>query len=220
MKKIKFSLVMAVLLCTSLWAVGAQKVTIDFRFNVLRPDSSNYLNWVSDGMVVKDGYDASSGASKKNSTALLDSVRYDSPDTKNPAIPVGLRCLLLFPLGNYSYAQEDALRVAQNKRQLTIRFVHRGTAYQITSDSKGKINMDDSFSMAHGVAENIGGRFYVKDEYLVPGGNKANMSDVDWSKLSLVPDTVSEFAQRKFVGSLNANYKNGILSMKGNLTQK
>lgn len=222
MKNTRISIAVLVAASLSLWVVAAQaqKVTIDFKFNTLTGDSSNYFNWVADGKVVKDGYDAKTGASKAGSTALFDTVRYDSADTKNAAIPVGLRSLVLFPLAGYDTAKNDALSVAENKRQLTIRFVHRGNAYQVKTDDKGRIDLDNAFSMAPGVADNIGGKFLIKAEYLKEGGNSANMADLDWSKITLVPDTVAEDALKSYSGTLNTTFKKGILTIKGNLTKK
>lgn len=218
MKKIIIAVVV-----TMFFALGvaiAQKATIDYRFNTETPDAKNYLNWSFKDKVIKDGFDAASSASISQSTALLDVIRYDDSVLKNAAIPSGFRCLLLFAVADFSTAQADAFAVEQNKKQLTIRFVHRGVAYQIKTDEKGKINLATSFFMAPGVAANIGGKFYIVDEYLLPNGNNAEMTSLDWNKVNLIPDTASVNAQKKFEGSLNSTFKKGILSVKGNLIQK
>lgn len=215
--KQKFFVATLVFCCFFLSAAAAQRLSVDYKLNVFAADETNHLNWSADGKTVKDGYDAASGASKANSTYLLDSIRYEDETLKTLNIPVGLRCLLLFPLTSFETIQTDALSVTPEKKQLTIRFVHRGTAYQIKTDERGRINPATSFFMAPNVAENIGGFFVIKSEYLLPNGNAANMWDLDWSKIQLVPDLANSSADSKYNGYLNTSYKKGILTLKGTL---
>lgn len=213
-KKYLFTLsIVTVLFCFSAYT---NNVTIDMKFNVLAQDENNYFNWAVDGKAIKDKYDTVTGASKANSTYLFDSVRYES-NSKKTTIPAGLRCLLLFPLSNYSTAQVDAFTVFQVKKELIIRFVHRGIAYEIKTDKKGKINLNSSFFYAPNVAENIGGIFFIKEEYLLPGGNKANMADLDWKKITLIKDVPT--SEKYYSGTLSASLKNSILTVKGRISQ-
>lgn len=216
MKKAKF-LIAALVLVAAAGMAAAQKVSIDFRFNTEAADAKNRLNWSAAGKSVKDGFDAATGASRAQSTTGFNVVRYDSDATKRKAIPAGLRSLVLYPVASWDTATGDAFTVTANGRQLVIRFVHRGTAYQITTDSKGRIDTGASFKIATGVAENVGGKFMVKDEYLKAGGDKANMADLDWSKISLVDDEASDDATISYDGELKAELKKGILTIKGKL---
>ncbi len=216
MKKAKF-LIAALALVAAAGMAAAQKVSIDFRFNTKAADTKNYLNWSANGKNVKDGFDAATGASRAQSTTGFNVVRYDSEATKRKAIPAGLRSLVLYPVSPWSTAATDDFTVTESGRRLTIRFVHRGTAYQVTTDEKGVIDTGDSFKIATGVAENVGGKFMVKDEYLKAGGNKDNMADLDWSKISLVDDEASDDATIEYDGELKAELKKGILTIKGNL---
>lgn len=216
MKNSKF-IVAAVALVAVAGLAAAQKVSIDFRFNTEAADAKNYFNWSANGKTVKDGFDAATGASKAQSTTAFNAVRYDNDATKKNAIPAGLRALVLYPISSWNTAAADAFTVIPNGKQLVIRFVHRGTAYQITTDSKGKIDTSDSFKIARGVAENIGGKFYVKDEFLKEGGDKANMASLDWSKIRLVDDEAADDATVDYDGELTASLKKGILTVKGNL---
>ncbi|AEE17310.1 hypothetical protein [Treponema brennaborense] len=220
MKNTKLILACAAVLIGSVFAATAQKVTIDLRFNALAEDSANYFNWAADGKAVKDGYDAATGASKAQSTTAFNAVRYDSETSKKAAIPAGLRSLVLYPVADRGTAEYDAFTVIENGKQLTIRFVHRGTAYQIVTDAKGKIDMGSSFSMAGGLADNVAGKFIIKADYLKDGGDAANMADLDWSKVTLAADTAAADASRSFTGTLTAAYKKGILTVKGSLNQK
>ena len=177
MKNSKFIIAALVLVAVAGLAV-AQKVSIDLRFNTEAADAKNYFNWSANGKAVKDGFDAAIGASKAQSTTAFNAVRYDDDATKKNAIPAGLRSLVLYPVSSWDTATADAFTVTANGKQLVIRFVHRGTAYQITTDNKGKIDTDDSFKIAAGVGENVGGKFLIKDEFLKAGGDKANMADL------------------------------------------
>lgn len=216
MKNSKFIIAALVLAAVASLAV-AQKVSIDFRFNTEAADAKNHFNWSADGKTVKDGFDAATGASKAQSTTAFNVVRYDNETTKKNAIPAGLRALVLYPVASWDTAVADAFTVTENKKQLVIRFVHRGTAYQITTDSKGKIDTGDSFQIATGIADNIGGKFMIKDEFLKDGGDKANMADLDWSKIRLIDDEAAEDATVDYDGELSASLKKGILTIKGNL---
>ena len=216
MKKSKF-LIAALVLVTVAGLAVAQKVSLDFRFNTEAADPKNYFNWSANGNTVKDGFDAATGASKAQSTTAFNIVRYDNEATKKNAIPAGLRALVLYPVSSWNTATADAFTVTANGKQLVIRFVHRGTAYQITTDSKGKIDTGDSFKIATGVGENVGGKFMVKDEYLKENGDKANMADLDWSKITLVDDEAADDATVDYDGELTASFKKGILTIKGNL---
>ena len=216
MKNSKFIIAALVLVAVAGLAV-AQKVSIDFRFNTEAADAKNYFNWSANGKSVKDGFDAATGASVAQSTTAFNVVRYDNETTKKNAIPAGLRALVLYPVAAWNTATADAFTVTANGKQLVIRFIHRGTAYQITTDSKGKIDTDDSFKIAAGVGENVGGKFLIKDEFLKSGGDKANMADLDWSKITLVDDEAAEDATVDYDGELTASLKKGILTIKGNL---
>lgn len=216
MKNAKFITAALVLVAVAGLAV-AQKVSIDFRFNTEAADAKNYFNWSANGKSVKDGFDAATGASIAQSTTAFNVVRYDNDATKKNAIPAGLRALVLYPVAAWNTATADAFTVTANGKQLVIRFIHRGTAYQITTDSKGKIDTDDSFKIAAGVGENVGGKFLIKDEFLKSGGDKANMADLDWSKITLVDDEAAEDATVDYDGELTASLKKGILTIKGNL---
>ena len=216
MKNSKFIIAALVLVAVAGLAV-AQKVSIDFRFNTEAADAKNYFNWSANGKSVKDGFDVATGASIAQSTTAFNIVRYDNETTKKNAIPAGLRALVLYPVSAWNTATADAFTVTANGKQLVIRFIHRGTAYQITTDSKGKIDTDDSFKIAAGVGENVGGKFLIKDEFLKSGGDKANMADLDWSKITLVDDEAAEDATVDYDGELTASLKKGILTIKGNL---
>ena len=83
MRRTLYVLVFA-LIATGLYA---QDLRIDFRFNVENEDPMNYLQWASGKDVIKDSFDAESGASIAGSTYGFDVARYDDAVTKNAALP-------------------------------------------------------------------------------------------------------------------------------------
>jgi hypothetical protein len=201
-----------------LFSAAAQKATIDYRFNTVKDDGKNYFNWSADGKSVKDGYDAASGASKLKSTSGFDVVRYDSTGKKQ-AVPGGLRALVLFPVAVRAIADADAFTASSEGKAVTITFIHRGTAYKITSSDKGVIDLSTSFQIAKDVGTNLGGNFILKDEYVKAGGNKARMADIDWSKVTFMPDTADKSADYTYTGTLAAAVKDGVLTVKGSLNK-
>ena len=213
-------IVAAAVLTAGISSLFAQNVRIDARVNTLSADSSNSFTWTLGKKIVKDGLDASSGASLSGSTKEFDVVRFDSPDTKKPAIPVGLRGLLLYPISDYKTLAYDDLKVSEQGKVVTVRYVHRGVAYELTSDGKGKFNILTGARIAKGLADNVGGEFVLKPEYVKAGGDPKKMSDLDWSKVTLTPDVRDPAASRWYEGTLSFARKKGVLEIKVNLTEK
>ena len=216
MKKAKLFGVISVLLTVAVFTAAAQKATIDYKYKVGTDDAGNYFNWSADGTSVKDGFDAASGASKAQSTTKFNAVRFDATGKKN-AVPAGLRALMLFPVATSAVAKGDNFTVASEGKVVTIKFIHRGTAYVITSNDKGDIDMASSFQTAAGLADNVGGKFVLKDEFVLEGKDKNDMASVDWSKVTLAADTAAADAGYTYTGSLKSAYKDGVLTLKGNL---
>ncbi len=215
MKRVIFSLFLASLTV----AVFAQDVRIEFSFNTKQEDSANFLSWALGKKVVKDSYDAESGASVAGSTYGFDVVRYDSEITKNAALAAGVRNLILFPVSPFGIAMGDNFTVEETKQGLVIRFVHRGVAYELRTDKKGNLDVISGVRSARGLAENIGGKFIIKEEYRKAGTDGTKGADLDWDAITLVPDTRSVTASRWYEGTLRTRYKKGILSMKGTLKE-
>jgi hypothetical protein len=166
--------------------------------NVRAPDpSANYFKWSVGSLNINDAFDTATGASKMNSTAQFDTVRYDSATTKQAAIPGGLRSLFLFPVATWETAVSDSLQVAASGKMVIIRYVHRGSAYQFQTDANGKLNILTGCKVASGVGDNI-----------------------DWTTIRLTNDTFSSSASRHYEGMLDVAYADGILTIKGNLIEK
>jgi hypothetical protein len=220
MKKITMKVLAVIALLSVVPALFAQNVTIDAKVNVLTSDTTNYFNWTLGKKTVKDKLDAASGASVAKSTAEFNSVRYDTDDAKKAAIPVALRGFVLYPVADYKTLTDDALTVAEDGKALTVHFVHRGVAYELKTDKNGDFNVLTGAKFAKGLADNVGGEFVLKAEFTKAGGDPKKMSSLDWSKVTLVPDAKDPAATRWYEGTLRLELKKGILTAKGNLTEK
>lgn len=201
------------------FSIHAEKVFLNFRFNTLAEDKKNCFFWSVPGKSVKDGFDVLTGASKAHSTTEFDAARYDTSG-KLKALPAGLRCLMLFAVSSFDSAAADALTVVSDEKKITISFIHRGTAYKITTDGNGVIDTDASFMFFKGAAENKDGEFILKDDIVKKGGDAKKMSDADWRNIPLAADTYDENAADIYSGKLTARYVNGILTVKGSLKKQ
>jgi hypothetical protein len=127
-------------------ALSAADLTIDMQVNTVAKDyTANYLTFKGQvNSVEKDqfapGADATSGASKLLSTEVFNAYRFD---VKGKAtLPGALRNLLLYAVANDSVRTGDNLMVSKaSSGAITVRYVHRGTAYEILTDSTGTITL-------------------------------------------------------------------------------
>lgn len=220
MKKTVMKVLAALALMAAVPALFAQNVAIDAKVNVLAADATNYLNWTLGKKAVKDKFDAATGASVAKTTADFNDVRYDTADGKKAAIPVALRGFVLYPVADYKTLTDDALTVAEDGKALTVRFVHRGVAYEMKTDKNGNFDVLTGAKLAKGLADNVGGEFVLKAEFTKAGGDPKKMSSLDWTKVTLVPDVRDPAATRWYEGTLKLELKKGILTAKGTLTEK
>ena len=115
-------------------------LSIDYQVNaVAADDANNYLTFK--GPVAssnKDQFDATSGASKLESTFTFNYYRNDIFGKK--ILPSGLRGFFLYPIAGDKTRIDDALNVTKNSDgSIRVRFIHRGTAYEFTTDKSGKV---------------------------------------------------------------------------------
>ncbi len=179
MRKGSVLIIGAMLLCAM--AASAADLTIDMQVNVAAKDyANNYLTFKGgNGSVDKDQFvlatDGTSGASKLLSTELFNAYRFDVRG--KTTIPGGLRSLLLFSVADDSSRTGDNLKA--NKAAdgtIMIRYVHRGTAYQMTTDKAGKLSLPGNTYMARkiGHTDNT-----ISTDFSATG----KVADVDWKKV-------------------------------------
>lgn len=199
----------------------AQNVTIDYRMNIRAADpAGNYLKWSFGNLNLSDAFDAVTGASKMKSTAQFDAVRYDSASSKQLTIPGGLRSLFMFPLAPWNTAVDDSLQVGTAGKQVIIRYVHRGVAYEFRTDANGKLNILTGCTSAAGIADNNNNSFVLKSNYVKSGADPRRMNNLDWTKIRLMNDSYSPNASRYYEGTLDVAYSDGILAIKGTMIEK
>jgi hypothetical protein len=154
----------------------------------------------------------------------ITTVTYDIPENAAKhtgyTLPSGLRSLFLYPVAADSTRVNDNLAVKANGRQLTIRYVHRNSAYEISTDADGKVDVTRACKIARDVAETLDQHtFTLKPEFSITGKASGDMADFDWSKAVLTPDVFSNNAARHYTGVLDTEYVNNILTIKGSLKE-
>jgi hypothetical protein len=127
-------------------AVFAADLTIDMQVNTVAKDYAGNVLSFKGGInsVDKDQFapvaDATAGASKLLSTEVFNAYRFDVKG--QPTLPGALRNLMLYAVANDSTRTGDNLTVAKAADGgILIRFVHRGTAFEILTDASGKLTL-------------------------------------------------------------------------------
>ncbi|MDX9800775.1 MAG: hypothetical protein RBT69_05495 [Spirochaetia bacterium] len=139
MKKIT---ILVILIVFSAMALYAADLAVYSQVNLYEQDyANNYFTFRgSNNANEKDSFDAVAGASKGHTTELFNSYRRDVKG--NPTMPVGLRSLFLYSVASNATMTGDNLTAVQaNDGTITIRYVHRGTAYEIVTDKAGKLSL-------------------------------------------------------------------------------
>jgi hypothetical protein len=181
-------LVAAFLLCA--FFASAADLTIDMQVNTAAKDyANNYLTFKgANNSVDKDQFDATAGASKLLSTELFNSYRYDVRG--KPTMPGSLRSLLLYAVADDGTRTGDNLQVTKAADgAITIRYVHRGTAYEIVTDKAGKLVLPITTIRSRKIG-------HTDNQIHADFSSNGKASGVDWAK---VWDT--SIADGKTVGS-------------------
>jgi hypothetical protein len=172
-------LVLFILLGVSL---PAQELAIDYSYNVVSPDTSNYLTFRSPVRYVgteKDSYDSVSGASRFKATSFFAPIQTDMQG--KATFPTGFRGILLFPVAPASVRIEDNLRVTKAADGvITMEYVHRGVAYKTATDRTGKIGFPRGNFAMRTIGYIQGDTPQVISRDFSPDGTAAS---VDWKKV-------------------------------------
>lgn len=162
-------------------APAVPTLSIDYQVNaVAADDANNYLTFK--GPVAssnKDQFDAVSGASKLESTFTFNYYRNDIFGKK--ILPGGLRGLFLYPIAGDKTRLEDGLNVAKlADGSIRIRYVHRGTANEVTTDKTGKLAFPGATFQARKIGYILGeGPQVISSEFSADG----TAAKVDWAKV-------------------------------------
>jgi hypothetical protein len=180
-KMISLAFVLAFSFCAfGLWAAD---LSIDMQVNTSAKDpTNNYLTFKGRPVaVVKDQVDATTSASKQESTAMFNVYRWDIFGGK--LLPGALRNFLLYSVADDAIRVGDGLTVTKAANGvIQVRYVHRGSAFQFSTDASGKLTLPTAVkTRVIGFSDNTIGTDFS------PTGKVA---DVDWKKVwdSSIPD--------------------------------
>jgi hypothetical protein len=181
----------------SAFALSAADLTIEMQVNTSAKDyTGNFLTFKGlVNSVEKDqfaaGTDATSGASKLASTEVFNSYRFDVKG--HPTMPSTLRFVLLYAVANDGIRAGDNLKVTRAAGgAITVRFVHRGTAFEIVTDATGKLALPASGMKTRTIG-------HTDNTISTDFSSTGKTADVDWKK---VWDT--SIADGKQIGSTPA----------------
>jgi hypothetical protein len=145
MKKIWCVLIVSMIFSSGIFAAD---LIIDMQFNLAGKDyKNNYLTFKGDKeSIEKDQFDPAkvvnnvTGASMKKSTTVFNAYRNDA--NGKSTMPGSLRSLLLYSTANDEIRVGDGLNVTKSKDgSIMVRYIHRGTAYEIVTDKNGVITL-------------------------------------------------------------------------------
>jgi hypothetical protein len=161
----------------------AQELKVEYQFNVANAaDPGNYFSFIGPiryMSALKDKVDATTGASKLNSTENFNAYRYDVKGKLT--LPEALRGLFLYPCAPHDQAKVDDLTVSKaSDGAITIHFAHRGTAYELVTDRSGKLTFPEAAGRkrAIGYIQGEGPQVISRD---FSGNGKAD--GIDWRKV-------------------------------------
>lgn len=226
------------------FAQSAPELKIDYSYNLAAADPTNYflftgpVRYMDSGAVRYAGTDgkdavgqpdATSHASKYHSTEIFNHYQYDFAGKK--VIPAGLRGLFLFAVAVDAQRTTDNLVVLKNADgSLTVRYVHRGTAYEFATDKAGNIAFPtQGFKMRQiGHTDNV-----ISPDFSSDG----KVTGVNWAKVwdasiadgkqvgttasktgKVAPDMPDPAAAIGYQGALKAAFDGKVLKISGTLT--
>jgi hypothetical protein len=230
----KIALISALFLLVAAVGAFAADLTIDYQVNTTAKDyANNFLTFQGKPVsAVKDqfvaGPDGVSGASKAESTAMFNVYRWDIFAGK--LLPGAFRSFLLYPVADDATRTGDNLTVIKNADgSITVRYIHRGTANEFTTDTKGVLTFPVTTARTRKIA--------TTDNKVVSSdfSSDGTVKGVDWKKVwdatntggkqigttadktgAITPDVATSNIY-VWAGSLQFTFTNGILTVKGEL---
>ncbi len=193
---------------------GSEDLTIDYKVNVAGSDEGNYFNWKGNVryMAAEDSFDAGSGASVAGTTHLFMMYLYDVEAKET--MTSGLRGLFLYGVNGAEAAQNDKLEAMKaSDGTITVQYVHRGTAFRFTTDSKGVLSLPDGKMEAR----KIGTPQEIESAFTSDGTAKG----VDYAKVwksDIVPVGADPASMYFWDGDLQFGLDGDILTISGVLT--
>ena len=215
-----------------------QTLSFEFRLNLLEEDyANNYFAWTlertgpngaREKRIVRDTLDPArttvpqglvdtqTGASVFLSTFEFNRARNDV--NGRSIFPSSLRGLLLFAVSPWSYVVDEDLRVEQDGKKLTFYWTHHAASHMLWTDENGVIDLTNCSSTLTTCDRPSQREIKVRPQYLKDGADDSHRASIDWDKV--IPNmNVSRLASNDFhyTGETTAEYKNGIILIKGDL---
>ena len=229
----KFATLLVLTALASLAFAQVPALVIDYQINaVAADDANNYLTFKGPvASAAKDQFDAISGASKLESTFNFNYYRNDIFGKK--VLPGGLRGLFLYPIAGNKTRTDDAFNVTKlDNGSIRVRYIHRGTANEVITDTNGKLVFPGATFKARKVGYIVGeGPQVIASDFYVDDMN----TKVDWEKVwdtsikggkaigssgQKTGDIVADLANSDLVsydGALQFAFDGKILTIKGEL---
>ena len=172
-------LIAAFVLCA--FAASAADLTIDFQVNTAAKDyANNYFTFKGGNHAAdKDQFvlaaDGTTGASKLGSTELFNTYRFDVRGKKT--MPGGLRSLFLYAVADDGTRTGDDLQVSKAADgTIMVRYVHRGTAYEIVTDKTGALELPTTVARMRKIG-------HSDNQIHADFSSNGKPSGVDWAKV-------------------------------------
>ncbi len=234
-RKLIVGTVIALALLGSAAAI-AQDLKIDYNLDLNPGAKTSYFSFtgpIRSVAVDKDHLDAATGASVLNSTVLFQAYLYDVKG--KAAMSSGLRGLFLYAVGAANERTDDNLAISKAADGvITVRYVHRGTAYEIQTDKTGKLEFPNGTFRKRVVGFIAGEGPQVISKDFSSDGTAAK---VDWSKVwddkiasgkeiasgnaaktgAIASDTADPASMYFWSGALQCTFDKNVLKISGGL---
>ena len=172
-------LIAAFVLCA--FFASAADLTIDMQVNTAAKDyANNYFTFKGGNHSAdKDQFvlaaDGTTGASKLGATELFNTYRFDVRGKKT--MPGGLRSLFLYPVADDGTRTGDNLQVSKAADgTIMVRYVHRGTAYEIVTDKTGALVLPTTSARMRKIG-------HTDNQIHADFSSNGKPSGVDWAKV-------------------------------------
>jgi len=235
MKRILVALIISALVASGAFAAD---ITVKAMFNVTGKDAvkSSFTVIGAGESVENDSVDAVTGASVKKGTDVWNTYRADTTDKKAAQWPAGFQSLVKYAVSNEAAYKEDNLIVTEKAGVITIYYAHRGTAYKIVTDNKGKLDMASKTQWKRAIGfipAGATGQYLSKDfapsntaatlDYMkVFNGKSASGAVIKEGSPNKVADVFVDVSASKTAatGVAQLVFKNGVLTITGDFNFK
>lgn len=199
---------------------------VNYRMNLEKEDyAGNFFNWSCGEINIEDKFDATTSASMKKTKDNFNKVHREGGDKAKNTLPNALRGLFFFPVAKWSRVQIDALDVQDTNGIITVKFVHHGKAFKLTTNAQGEFDVLTDSKIAKDVATKLDekvdeeNKYKIKQEFL-KSGDDTDMKNLNWDAITLTDDKFSSTTTKHFEGKLKFKLENKVFTITGELKKK